>query len=286
MVAVRSTHHARPTSRSSEGDEVTVAITNIEQTTDELHGFGLLDYNINIVVDPGETKTVTFKADKKGVFPYYCTNFCSALHQEMQGYLIVKLSSSGEAWRARGQRLARSSGAVASSAVPSTGRSRRRRQRHASSLQTVNRFLDAPLDLGPGSCSCSPSLLPGPDLPLAALEPDDVRAAVPGRAAARHLQLQARGRQRRAGHQGDQRPQPLHRHEGPRRPRTSPSSSGCRSSIGVLGLLFLRAAVLGKIGAPRRRARCSIVYFGALLALVVRLQAVPVRPQPRRRRRR
>ena len=39
----------------------------------------------------GDTaKTVTFKVDKAGVFPYYCTNFCSALHQEMQGYLIVK----------------------------------------------------------------------------------------------------------------------------------------------------------------------------------------------------
>jgi nitrous-oxide reductase len=74
----------------NQGDTVKIAMTNIEQTTDELHGFGLLDYNINIVVDPGETKTVTFKADKTGVFPYYCTNFCSALHQEMQGYLIVK----------------------------------------------------------------------------------------------------------------------------------------------------------------------------------------------------
>jgi len=42
-----------------------------------------------IVVDPGETKKVTFKVDKSGVYPYYCTNFCSALHQEMQGYLIV-----------------------------------------------------------------------------------------------------------------------------------------------------------------------------------------------------
>jgi nitrous-oxide reductase len=89
MVAVRST--LTPTDfEIRQGDEVTVAITNIEQTTDELHGFGLLDYNINIVVDPGETKTVTFKADKKGVFPYYCTNFCSALHQEMQGYMIVR----------------------------------------------------------------------------------------------------------------------------------------------------------------------------------------------------
>jgi nitrous-oxide reductase len=89
MVLVRST--MTPTAiEVQEGDLVTIAMTNIEQTTDELHGFGLLDYNINVVVDPGETKTVTFKADKAGVFPYYCTNFCSALHQEMQGYLIVK----------------------------------------------------------------------------------------------------------------------------------------------------------------------------------------------------
>ncbi len=89
MVAVRST--LTPTDfEVKTGDEVTIAITNIEQTTDELHGFGLLDYNINIVVDPGETKTVTFKARKTGVFPFYCTNFCSALHQEMQGYFIVR----------------------------------------------------------------------------------------------------------------------------------------------------------------------------------------------------
>ena len=92
VVVVRST--ITPTSiEVNEGDTVTIAITNIEQTTDELHGFGLLDYNINIVVDPGETKTVTFTAEQAGVFPYYCTNFCSALHQEMQGYLIVKKTS-------------------------------------------------------------------------------------------------------------------------------------------------------------------------------------------------
>jgi nitrous-oxide reductase len=89
MIAVRST--LTPTDfEVKAGDEVTIAITNIEQTTDELHGFGLLDYNINIVVDPGETKQVTFKAKKSGVFPFYCTNFCSALHQEMQGYFIVR----------------------------------------------------------------------------------------------------------------------------------------------------------------------------------------------------
>lgn len=89
VILVRST--ITPTAiEVNQGDTVKIVMTNIEQTTDELHGFGLLDYNINIVVDPGETKTVTFKADKPGVYPYYCTNFCSALHQEMQGYLIVK----------------------------------------------------------------------------------------------------------------------------------------------------------------------------------------------------
>jgi nitrous-oxide reductase len=88
VIAVRST--LTPTSITvNEGDIVTIAITNIEQETDMLHGFGLLDYNINLVIDPGETKVVTFTA-KRGVFPYYCTNFCSALHQEMQGYLLVK----------------------------------------------------------------------------------------------------------------------------------------------------------------------------------------------------
>ena len=45
---------------------------------------------MNVVIDPGETKTVRFKATKPGVYPFYCTNFCSALHQEMQGYLAVK----------------------------------------------------------------------------------------------------------------------------------------------------------------------------------------------------
>jgi nitrous-oxide reductase len=89
MVAVRST--MTPTSfEVNAGDIVTVAVTNIEQTTDELHGFGLLDYNINLVIDPGETKTVTFTAKKSGVYAFYCTNFCSALHQEMQGYMIVR----------------------------------------------------------------------------------------------------------------------------------------------------------------------------------------------------
>ena len=72
-----------------EGDTVVLHITNAEQQRDEIHGFGLVAFDKNVVIDPGETKTLKFVARKSGVYPYYCTNFCSALHQEMQGYLEV-----------------------------------------------------------------------------------------------------------------------------------------------------------------------------------------------------
>ncbi len=88
MAAVRSSFEPNKI-EVKQGDRVTIYLTNIEQTTDELHGLGLSEYNINVVVDPGETKIIEFVANKPGVFPYYCTNFCSALHQEMQGYLLV-----------------------------------------------------------------------------------------------------------------------------------------------------------------------------------------------------
>ncbi len=79
------------------GDTLTVHVTNIEQSADMIHGFGLVENNINITIDPGETKTLQVKLTKPGVFPFYCTNFCSALHQEMQGYLVVKNEGAAEA---------------------------------------------------------------------------------------------------------------------------------------------------------------------------------------------
>ena len=60
-----------------------------------IQGFGIALYTLNIVMDPGETKTVAFRATKPGVYPFYCTNFCSAMHQEMQGYLLVKPRGAG-----------------------------------------------------------------------------------------------------------------------------------------------------------------------------------------------
>ena len=75
--------------RAKVGDTLTLHITNIEQTSDMIHGFAINGHNLNVIIDPGETKTVSLKLERPGVFPFYCTNFCSALHQEMQGYLEV-----------------------------------------------------------------------------------------------------------------------------------------------------------------------------------------------------
>jgi nitrous-oxide reductase len=89
MVAIRS-RFIPDRIEVNEGDEVIIHVTNVEQTTDMIHGLGVIEQNVNVVMDPGETKTIRLKPQKPGVFPFYCTNFCSALHQEMQGYLAVK----------------------------------------------------------------------------------------------------------------------------------------------------------------------------------------------------
>ncbi|MEX2381132.1 MAG: Sec-dependent nitrous-oxide reductase, partial [Opitutales bacterium] len=71
------------------GDTITFHVTNTEQTPGLSHGFGVGELDISGVIDPGETKSYTITLEQPGVFPFYCTVFCSALHQEMQGYLAV-----------------------------------------------------------------------------------------------------------------------------------------------------------------------------------------------------
>lgn len=73
-----------------EGETVSLHLTNLERAEDETHGFAIYNENVQLSIEPGKTVTATFKADKPGVYPYYCTEFCSALHLEMQGYMLVK----------------------------------------------------------------------------------------------------------------------------------------------------------------------------------------------------
>jgi nitrous-oxide reductase len=89
MTAVRS-HFTPDRIDLNEGDVVTWHITNIDTSFDATHGFAIPAYNINLSLEPGETATVKFVADQGGTFPFYCTEFCSALHLEMAGYMIIE----------------------------------------------------------------------------------------------------------------------------------------------------------------------------------------------------
>ncbi len=77
------------------GDEVYFHVTNLEQDWDVPHGFAVKGAdNAELLIMPGETQTLKWVAEKSGMFPFYCTDFCSALHQEMQGYVRVSPAGS------------------------------------------------------------------------------------------------------------------------------------------------------------------------------------------------
>jgi nitrous-oxide reductase len=72
------------------GDIVYFHVTNLEQDWDIPHGFAVKGMqNSELLVMPGSTETIMWQPLKEGVYPFYCTDFCSALHQEMQGYIRV-----------------------------------------------------------------------------------------------------------------------------------------------------------------------------------------------------
>ncbi len=89
MTEVRS-HLTPDIVRVKQGETVHFHITNVEQALDATHGFALDSYNVNLSLEPGKHSNVTLVADQPGVFPMYCTEFCSALHLEMAGYFLVE----------------------------------------------------------------------------------------------------------------------------------------------------------------------------------------------------
>ena len=77
------------------GDSVFFHVTNLEQDWDVPHGFALLGMrNAELLIMPGITRTLIWVPPAVGVYPFYCTDFCSALHQEMQGYVRVSARGS------------------------------------------------------------------------------------------------------------------------------------------------------------------------------------------------
>jgi nitrous-oxide reductase len=89
MTLIRS-HFTPERVEIQQGDHVIWNLTNVEESLDATHGFSLPGYNINLSLEPGETATVEFDAVESGVFTYYCSEFCSALHLEMAGYLLIE----------------------------------------------------------------------------------------------------------------------------------------------------------------------------------------------------
>jgi nitrous-oxide reductase len=98
MIAIRSHFAPDNIEGITLGDTVYFHVTNLEQDWDILHGFAVLGATTSeLILNPGETKTMKWVPTRAGVYPFYCTDFCSALHQEMQGYLRVSSPGSNVA---------------------------------------------------------------------------------------------------------------------------------------------------------------------------------------------
>lgn len=80
--------YSMPTIQVFRGDTAIIHFFNTEEAGGDNHSFTINEepYNLNVVLSPGQNKTITFEANTTGIFSYYCT-----FHQPiMRGQLIVE----------------------------------------------------------------------------------------------------------------------------------------------------------------------------------------------------
>jgi nitrous-oxide reductase len=89
-MSVLRSHYTPDTIQAKVGDTLRLHLTNVEQTPDATHGFAIPGYNVEASLDPGEVVNIDLPLNRAGNFAMYCSEFCSALHLEMQGWLEVE----------------------------------------------------------------------------------------------------------------------------------------------------------------------------------------------------
>jgi len=126
MIAIRS-HFAPDILEGVQvGDTVYFHVTNIEQDWNIAHGFAVFGATTaGMTLPPGETHTLKWLPEAPAVYPFYCTDFCSALHQEMQGYIRVSPAGSNVPLMANTSKTAQSAIARLDEPKPAANATRR-----------------------------------------------------------------------------------------------------------------------------------------------------------------
>lgn len=71
--------------RVNPGDKVTIVLA----TSDVMHGLLIDGYDLETMAQPTRQGTITFVADRTGVFRFHCTVVCGNMHPFMTGKLVV-----------------------------------------------------------------------------------------------------------------------------------------------------------------------------------------------------
>jgi cytochrome c oxidase subunit 2 len=67
------------------GSEVTFFLAS----KDIIHGFKIMDTNVNVMVIPGQISEFTYTFDEPGTYEFVCHEYCGAAHHTMSGQIVV-----------------------------------------------------------------------------------------------------------------------------------------------------------------------------------------------------